>query len=106
MCNEILSRYWKESIFYTEDRELWEKMSRWKNHGIKSEYYHHGRVKGVQFVIPNAMRKRVAKLGGINIPKSEGRVRRAKENLKLGKSFESLPEVRPAKIPTPAAQSS
>ncbi len=105
IVNEIWRISSQHSFFYTEDPKIRDKISRWAAVRPNAWYQNsRGKLIGWQFLIPNKIRRRVAKLAGIDIPKARGRVRMARMNLKAGKGIQQVLKDGPVKIPAATTQ--
>ena len=105
MNNELWKISKQCSLFYTEDPEIKDRVFRWAD--VKPNAWYHssrGKLIGWQFLIPNKIRRRVAKLAGIDLPKAKGRIRRAKENNAAGKAIHHVLKDRRVKIPAATTQ--
>ncbi len=105
MHNDLWKISREHSLFYTEDPEIKNRLFRWADVKVNAWYYNpRGKLVGWQFLIANKIRRRVAKLAGIDIPKAKGRIRRAKENIAAGKAIHHVLKDRPVKMPAATTQ--
>ncbi len=105
MTNEIWAVSKQHSFFYTEDLKIRDRISRWSDVKLDARYYNSkGKPIAWQFLIPNKIRKRIAKLSGIVLPKAKGRVRMAKKNNQAGKAIQEVLRARLPKKATATTQ--
>ncbi len=105
MTNDIWAISIQHSFLYTEDPKIRDRISRWANVRLDGQYYNRkGKLIAWQFLIPNKIKKRVARLAGIVLPKAKGRVRIAKKNNQQGKSIQQVLQARLSKKTTATTQ--